>query len=276
MLFDLKSLRPRAAKADIIKISNESLLTKPASSQSKPHSPDPSPLLKRARPRADVDGEGSENTQKKKRRLRLYLITSRLSKPYASPATHIISRSALRIGIWARQKVLGRNLLRKVACLNSIRIRRLAAREVEQGRSAFARMVSMCDNVYATDLGIVANGSRKQQSSPTAASLPRQYDPPSPSPLGLSNYEAFDYEDDPIDEDDDDDASGNDLVYSDFSALSADDSNSDYNSCFDSFGSNESEQPAVFSSSKEVLSLLMKNEKCEEISVAHRVLSGQS
>lgn len=274
MLFDLKSLRPSAAKVDIIKISNESHPTKPASSQSKPPSPCPerSPLLKRARPRADVDGEGSENTQKKKRRLRLYLITSRLSKPYASPATHIISRKALRIGIWARQKVLGRNLLRKVACLNSIRIKRLAAREAEQRRSAFARMVSMCDNVYVTDLGIVANGSRKQQSSPMAASLPRQYNPPSPSPLGLSNYDAFDYEDDPVDEDDDDDASGNDLVYSDFSALSADDSNSDDNSYFDPFGSDESEQSAVFSSSKEVMGLLMKNEKCEEISVAHRVL----
>ncbi|MCJ1428000.1 hypothetical protein MMC29_005907 [Sticta canariensis] len=275
MLFDLKSLRPSAAKVDIIKISNESHPTKPASSHSKPPSPgpEPSPLLKRARPRADVDGEGSENTQKKKRRLRLYLITSRLSKPYASPATHIISRSALRVGIWARQKVLGRNLLRKVACLNSIRIKRVAAREAEQRRSAFARIASMCDDVYVTDLGIVANCSRKQQSSPMAASLPRQYNPPSPSPLGLSNYDAFDYEDDPVDEDDDDDdASGNDLVYSDFSAISADDSNSDDNSYFDPFGSDESEQPAVFSSSKEVMGLLMKNEKCEEISVAHRVL----
>lgn len=270
MLLDWKALRPSTAKVDTIKTSNESHL---ATSQSNPSTPGPGPLsvLKRARARADVDGEGSENIQKKKRRLRLNLITSRLSKPYATPATHIISRNALRIGIWARQKVLGRNLLRKVACLNSIRIRRVAAREAEQRRSDCARMVSMYDNVYVTDLDTVPNGSRKQQSSPTTVSLPRPYSPPSPSPLGLSNYDAFDYEDDPADEDDDD-AGGDDLVYSDFNALSADDSDSDDDSYFDHFGSNESEQPAVLSSSKEVIGLLMENEKCEEVSVAHRVL----
>lgn len=273
MLLDWKSLRPRPAKVDIIKTSKESLLAKPVTSQSKPPTPvpEPLPLLKRTRPRADVDGEGSENIQKKKRRLRLNLITSRLSKPYATPATHIISRNALRIGIWARQKVLGRNLLRKVACLNSMRIKRLAAREAEQRRSDFARMVSMYDNVYVTDLDNVASGSRRQQSSPTAASLPRQYNPSSPSPLGLSNYDAFDYEDDPIEEDDDD-ASGNDLVYSDFSALSADNSDFDDDSYFDPFGGDEGEQPAVLSSSKEAIGLVMENEKCEEIEVAHRML----
>ncbi|MCJ1266435.1 hypothetical protein MMC22_006320 [Lobaria immixta] len=273
MLLDWKSLRPSAAKVDIIKTSNESHLANPATSHSKPlaPSPKPLPLLKRARPRADVDGEDSEYIQKKKRRLRLNLITSRLSKPYATPATHIISRNALRIGIWARQKVLGRNLLRKVACLNSMKVKRLAAREAEQRRSDFARMVAMYDNVYVTDLGTAADGSRKQQSPPTAVSLPRQYSPPSPSPLGLSNYDAFDYEDDPIDEDDDD-ASGNDLVYSDFSALSADDSDSDDDSYFDPFGSNESEQTAGLGSSREAIGLLLENEKCEEISVVHHVL----
>lgn len=271
MLLDWKSLRPSPAKVDIIKTSNASPLAKPVTSQSKHTAPIPKPLplLKRARSSADVDGEGSEYIQKKKRRLRLNLITSRLSKPYATPATHIISRNALRIGLWARQKVLGRNLLRKVACLNSMRIKRLAAREAEQRRSDFARMVSMYDNVYMTDLDNVASGSRRQQSLPTAASLPRQYSP-SPSPLGLSNYDAFDYEDDPTE--DDDDASEDDLVYSDFSALSADNSDFDDESYFDPFGGDESEQPAVLSSSKEAIGLLMENEKCEEIEVAHRML----
>ncbi|MCJ1462690.1 hypothetical protein MMC07_001293 [Pseudocyphellaria aurata] len=275
MLLDWRPQRPSAATVDIIKTSNDSHPAKPAASPSKFPAPlaKPLPLLKRARPRADVDGEGSENLQKKKRRLRLNLITSRLSKPYATPATHIISRSALRIGIWARQKVLGRNLLRKVACLNSIRIKRLAAREAEQKRSEFARMVSMYNNVYVTDLDTVANGSRKQPPSPTTGSIPRQYDPPPPSPLGLSNYDAFDYEEDSTDEDEDDeDASGNDLVYSDFSALSADDSDSDEDSYFDPFGSNECKQPEVLDSGKEAIGLLLENEKCDEISVAHRVL----
>lgn len=275
MLRDWNPPSPSAAKVDIVKTSNESHPAKPAASLFNPPVPLSKhlPRLKRARPRADVDGEGSENLQKKKRRLRLNLITSRLSKPYATPATHIISRSALRIGIWARQKVLGRNLLRKVACLNSIRMKRVAAREAEQKRSEFARMVSMYDNVYVTDLDRVANGSRKQPSSPTTGSLPRQYNPPSPSPLGPSNYDAFDYEEDPTDEDDDEvDASGTGLVYSDFSALSADESDSDEDSYFDAFGSNESEQPAVLDSGNDAIGLLMENENCEEISVAHRVL----
>lgn len=273
MLLDWNHLRPSPTKVDI-KISTDSHVAKPAASQSKPSTsiPEPLPPLKRARARADVDGEGSENIQKKKRRLRLNLITSRLSKPYATPATHIISRNALRIGVWARQKVLGRNLLRKVACLNSIRIKRVAAMQAEQRRSEIARMVSMCGNVYGPDLDTVANGNRTQQSSPTTASVHRQYNPPSPSPLGLSNYDTFDYEEDPPDEDDDGDASGNDLVYSDFSALSADNTDPDDGSYFDPFGGDESEQPADFSSGKEAIGLLMENEKCEEISVAHRVL----
>lgn len=143
--------------------------------------------------------------------------------------------------------------------------------EAEQRQSEIARMVSMCGNVYETDLDTVAYGNRTQQSLSTTASVHRQYNPPSPSPLGLSNYDAFDYEEDPPDEDEDD-ASGNDLIYSDFSALSADNTDSDDDSYFDPFGGDESEQPAVLGSGKEAIGLLMENEKCEEISVAHHML----
>ncbi len=74
----------------------------------------------RKRQRAVDDIEGDTCClQRKKRKLRHSLSTSRLSKPYAVPATYIPSRKTLREGIWARQRVAGRNLLRKAAALNS-------------------------------------------------------------------------------------------------------------------------------------------------------------
>src|SRR5436190_8527596 len=84
----------------------------------------PSPLIpqtKRRRPLTDVDGEGSQGLTKKKRRLRLVFITSRLSRPFSSPPTHIVSRGFSKIAVWAKQKALGRNLLRKVAIMNRVR-----------------------------------------------------------------------------------------------------------------------------------------------------------
>ena len=90
--------------------------------------------VKRSRPLADVDGEGYERTRAKKRRLRLNLITSPLSRPYASPPTHIIDRGASKIAVWAKQKALGRNVLRKSAILNSMKCKAVAAQEAEQKR----------------------------------------------------------------------------------------------------------------------------------------------
>ena len=77
-----------------------------------------SPSLKRQRSQKDIDGGEEEPRQRKKRRLRLSLITSRLSRPYASPATHINSTKASRVGPWARQRFAGGKLLRKAAILN--------------------------------------------------------------------------------------------------------------------------------------------------------------
>ena len=76
-------------------------------------------VLKRRRALEDIEGDDTSSTQRKKRRLRHSFSTSRLSEPYAIPTTYIASRKALREGIWARQKVAGRNLLRKAAALNS-------------------------------------------------------------------------------------------------------------------------------------------------------------
>ena len=75
-------------------------------------------LLKRSRPQEEIDRFG-ESVSRKKRRLQRELVTSRLSRPYATPPTHI-SRGAWRLGVWARQRSSGGLLLRKAAILNSI------------------------------------------------------------------------------------------------------------------------------------------------------------
>ena len=80
--------------------------------------------LKRQRFTNDSDIEGWEHLPRKKRRLRFELFTSRLSRPYATPPTHIVGTRASRVGIWSRQRLSGGKLLRKAAMLNSIAIKR--------------------------------------------------------------------------------------------------------------------------------------------------------
>lgn len=87
---------------------------------------------KRYRAVTDVDGERS-CLRKKKRRLRLFLITSRLSLPFSQPATNIVDRGNSKIAVWAKQKALGRNLLRKAAILNRIKRHCLHIKDIEQG-----------------------------------------------------------------------------------------------------------------------------------------------
>ncbi|OJD31230.1 uncharacterized protein BKCO1_510003 [Diplodia corticola] len=85
--------------------------------------------LKKKRKRTDNDA-ASAGPIRKKRRLRLTLITSRLSQPFAVPATHIAGRGPSRIAAWAKQQKKapwGRALLRKAATLN-----RATRRSVEQ------------------------------------------------------------------------------------------------------------------------------------------------
>ena len=91
-------------------------------------------LSKRHRTVDDIEGDSTGCLQRKKRKLRHSLSTSRLSKPYAVPTTYIPSRKTLREGIWARQRVAGRNLLRKAAALNSFSKRRRECRNAV-GRS---------------------------------------------------------------------------------------------------------------------------------------------
>ncbi|KAJ4355397.1 uncharacterized protein N0V89_003413 [Didymosphaeria variabile] len=215
----------------------------------------PSPLWKRRRAIADVDGEHS-CLHKKKRRLRLFLITSRLSPQYSYPATNIVDRGSSKIAVWAKQRALGRNILRKAAILNRIRRQSISAletaggmgrvlveQEKEQEQLHLAKLTLMYgshdsatqpigkDSIGLPEVVETRNGEqiRSAESSPansTGSPSPplracdedgaREYRSPNdayadynalsklprpvhlplpPSPLGLSNYDALDLED---------------------------------------------------------------------------------
>ena len=226
-------------------------------------------LLKRSRPRTDVDGEGSENMQRKKRRLRLHLITSRLSRPYATPPTHINSRRAVRVGVWARQRVLGRDLLRKAAILNSIRIKKVAAKEAEQQRPEAANISTLYNHHNKLKINSLANCGRSHQSTRLFGFSAQQFIPPPPSPLGLSNYDAFDQDDDLLGEEADE-VAGSDTIYSDFRVLDPTSPDvEDYDSLrpFDDDGN---ERELVAELGEDVMGLIIENEKQSEIEVAFR------
>ncbi|KAI0614045.1 hypothetical protein TUN199_00942 [Pyrenophora tritici-repentis] len=222
---------------------------------------------KRSRAIADIDGEHS-CTQKKKRRLHLVLITSRLSPQFSHPATNIVDRGSSKIAVWAKQKALGRNLLRKAAILNGIRRRNMSSKggnggrrgrilvgnEKEQAQFELARLEFdhgsidtytrpvLSQDPSVPPSGLVRTGdhfvvSGSPSTSPTSSRSPsptppaspmksspedtkafrspnetlsrshtlslalpraqiprRDYTPPPPSPLGISNYDALDVE----------------------------------------------------------------------------------
>ena len=193
--------------------------------------------------------------RRRKRRLRLFLITSRLSPQFSHPATNIVDRGNSKIAVWAKQRALGRNLLRKAAILNRIGRRAIRAREATEGRGSvlvqqereqeelqlaklefeqgsvdtYTRPVldqsSLGSATSPTGRRISpsTSPSTSRSPSPTLPTLPRQtedaseyrspneayalsppraqgtrrdYLPLPPSPLGLSNYDAFDVDDD--------------------------------------------------------------------------------
>jgi len=188
---------------------------------------------KRSRAAADIDGEHS-CLQKKKRRLRLDLVTSPLSPHFSHPATNILHRGRSRAAAWARQRALGRHLLRKAAILNHMRRRTGAA---AASRRSGTLVPSSLEQAMpheqlqlarlAFDHGALDTPSRRPVRSPVQAVPPtrspvppppmlpavrpsffgspneayadssprRDYALLPPPPLGLSNYDAFDVDD---------------------------------------------------------------------------------
>lgn len=168
---------------------------------------------------------------RKKRRLRLTLITSRLSRPFAVPTTHIVDRGRSRIAVWAKQKALGRNLLRKAAILNRVQYRVEAAIAVSPNMAAGRRdeiellrrkgiemthlarlrgslaMVNSTSPVGILDEAVGVESSTTRTAATAVTEVPRcspnfrtgvdgrrDYAPSPPSPLGQSNYDALDLE----------------------------------------------------------------------------------
>lgn len=152
-----------------------------------PAPPRPAPF-KRRRPLWDVDG--SPHPTKKKRRLRLGLVTSRLSRPYSSPASNIADRGVARVGSasWPVPRRPEKNELRKAAIMNRVR-QRLSVLKAAQAKPPPPASVPQ----KRTHSQLVSALALRDIVAPMA----RTYEVPShlpPSPLGLSNYDALDLE----------------------------------------------------------------------------------
>ncbi|KAL8773352.1 MAG: hypothetical protein Q9209_001746 [Squamulea sp. 1 TL-2023] len=193
---------------------------------------DPQSNLKRVRLQTDVEGENSVDIHRKKRRLRVNLVTSRLSLPYATPATHIIpSRRTQRLGPWSRPRLRVHSPLRRAAILNAIRARETTARPIGRREVSLLKTLKSKPESDHTEIDLVTNGIRTPSDSPPEGNLPQGHIPPSPSPLGPPNYNAFDEEDDHFDEDDMDSADEGEDVYSNFNDLEDTETNTeDYES----------------------------------------------
>ena len=176
----------------------------------------PSPVptnrpFKRRRALSDVDGDGNEG--RKKRRLRFIFCTSRLSRPFSQPASNIVNRGVgTKIAIWGKSKALGRNVLRKAAIMNRVRLSMDAAkdfmRQQEQRRSETLALREI------------------------VVQMPRHHESPlPPSPLGLSNYDALDLEDELADDEHDEQQNGIERassIYSDFNIMNPSTNEDDY------------------------------------------------
>jgi len=223
---------------------------------------------KRARPRADVDGEDSQGTQKKKRRLRLNFVTSRLSRPYATPTTYIINRANSRIARWTQQKASGRNLLRKAAIMNWARIKVATAINSKSNKLNLPRAIPITTKPLNTNRENIDEGNFRN----CLANSPKMYAhhvPRPPSPLGLSNYDAIDLEGDPYDDDEDFDGVyvlEGDAVNSDFTKRRTEDFEFDEGQFGggDDIGWSQSR----IQSSKEILELVANEDNRKEVSFA--------
>lgn len=243
-------------------------LPKASLSSLQPTVPGTRKLLKRSRPQDGIDGFG-ENESRKKRRLSHELVTSRLSRPYASPATHI-ARGAWRLGVWARQRLSGGLLLRKGAILNSIaKKRKKAALESTKKIDLHETDTrTMYGNTRSMVLPL-ANGIRSHSDSSHNPQSQASLKPLSVSTS--SDYDAFDYEDnESIEaEDNEEDNAGDDQpVYCDFRMLSSSDSDEEFGDASYSFDTLDTSYHLGIDHGEKAIHLVMKNERQSEVSVA--------
>ncbi|KAL8718334.1 MAG: hypothetical protein Q9225_004513 [Loekoesia sp. 1 TL-2023] len=187
----------------------------------------PQSFLKRHRSETDVDGEDSINSQRKKRRLRFDLVTSRLSKPYATPATHIIIRKGRRPGPWTKPRISARSPLRRAAILNAVKVKRTSAKNFGPKEAKLLTGLKPQKEPDLMEFDLITQGIRTPKGSMPNEDLPKHHSPPSPSPWGPSNYEALDEDDDRFDVDDAEGIDDEETVYSDFNDLDGADADID-------------------------------------------------
>ncbi|KAF5877763.1 uncharacterized protein Bfra_002131 [Botrytis fragariae] len=180
----------------------------------------PSPCLpyrsKRTRPLSDVDGNLNANTVnegagRKKRRLRLHLITSRLSRPFSVPASYKHARifgikEVCVKGVGGKKGIgIGRNVLRKVAIFNRIRLQM----RMHGAREAMFRERKQ-QTLLDVDMHLREILEEKQNKRWNEFVLP-------PSPLGRSNYDVLDSEDEMLMDELEDGCEK--MIYSDFNVM---------------------------------------------------------
>ena len=153
--------------------------------------------FKRRRALSDVDGDSNEG--RKKRRLRLQLITSRLSRPFSQPASNIVVRGTSKVAIWGvgKKRPTSKGVLRKAAIMNLMKKKMDAAKDIMKMRQEKTHAAVTLKEI-----------SSHKQPRATTFLLP-------PSPLGLSNYDALDLEDEVMI----DDTDGGSEIYSDFNIM---------------------------------------------------------
>lgn len=195
MIFEPQSM---LSKGTYEKFTQSPALIQSSPSPTSPMSPESDaqyPLRKRSRVVADVDSDNSGTRQRKKRRLRRDLTTSRLSRPYASPSTHIISRNAVKLGIWTGRRYIGRNVYRKAAILNSIRRDRGNAFDDERIEFPKATPLRAIHEPVNPDIGAI--GKRLCPGITTGKLPPKEEaDVLRPATSSLAtNYDIFDDED---------------------------------------------------------------------------------
>ena len=225
-------------------------------------------LLKRPRSQEEIDRFG-ESVSRKKRRLRHELVTSRLSRPYATPATHI-ARGAWRLGVWARQRLSGGLLLRKGAILNSIAKKsKKAASEstkpIGLHEANTAPMYGNSGSMFLPLADCVRLHSIFPHNSQSQTSL---------NPLSVftsSDYDAFDYEENqPIEDEEDEgnNAGDSQSVYSDFRMLASSDSDEEFGDASYSFDTLDTSYHRDFDPGEKAIHLVIENERQDEVSVA--------
>ena len=223
-------------------------------------------LLKRSRPQEEIDRFG-ESVSRKKRRLRRELVTSRLSRPYATPATHI-ARGAWRLGVWARQRLSGGLILRKGAILNSFAMKKraiLKGTEVELSEANMAPMYGNTCCMVSPQANNVRSLSDSSRSPPSQASMKPH------SIFTSSDYDAFDYEENESihdEEDEGDNAGDSQPVYSDFRILGSSDSDEEFGDASYSFDTLDTSYHLGIDHGEKAIHLVMENERQDEVSVA--------